>query len=69
MLKCIERELSIPTYDFIDAHTVLRKDQASFGAGYSTMYHIFVLHALTEHAKNFGKEIVMFIWMFANLRF
>ena len=43
--------------DFNDAHTVREENQAGFRAGYSTMGHIFELHALTEIAKPQKKEL------------
>ena len=30
---------------FLDAHTILEENQAGVSTGYSTMAHIFVLHA------------------------
>ena len=41
----------------INAHTLLEENQADFRAGYSTMHHIFVLHALTELAKTQKKKL------------
>ena len=35
----------------LDAYTILGENQTGFHAGYSTIGHIFVLHALTEIAK------------------
>ena len=42
---------------FLDAHNKLEENQAGFRAGYSTMDHIFVLHALTEIAKTQKKKL------------
>ena len=42
---------------FLDAHNKLEENQAGFRAGYSTMDHIFVLHALTEIAKTKKKKL------------
>ena len=42
---------------FLYAHNILQENQASFPAGYSTMEHIFVLHALTEIAKTQEKKL------------
>ena len=44
--------------DFIDAHTVIEENHVGFQAGYSTMDHIFVLHALTETAKTQKQELL-----------
>ena len=44
--------LSARLNKFLDAHTILEENQAGFRTGYSTMDHIFVLHALAEIAKS-----------------
>ena len=65
MLSCFDKLftslLNARLNEFLDANTILEGNQAGFRAGYSTMDHIFVLYALTEIAKNSGKEIVLFV--------
>ena len=43
---------------FLDAHIIIEKNQAGFRTCYSTMGHIFVLHALTEIAKTQKKKLL-----------
>ena len=42
---------------FLDAYSILEENQAGFHAGYSTMDHIFVLHALKEISKTQKKKL------------
>ena len=54
--------LNLRLQQFLESNNIMEENQACFRAGYSTIDHIFVLHALTELLKtkktNFSVPLV-----------